>query len=495
MAPASASGGEKDFVRDPMDLSTSLGLVAVVVLVLANGFFVATEFAIVAVRKSRLEQLAAEGDANARAAQDVVGHLDTYIAACQLGITMASLALGWLGEPALAHLIEPPLVSLVGAFAPAAAHGVAVGISFAIITALHIVIGELAPKGLALQRPEATTLWITRPIRVFELLFRWPIRLLNGVGNGVLKLFGMQPASGHEMVHSVEELRLLVSATHQAGGVEESEARIATRAFSFADLTAGALMTPRTEVDAVPLDVPMTALRERLRASRHTRLPVYEGSLDRIAGVLYAADFYRAADKALHAALEPSTVPESAAGLRSLLGRQLASVDVRALLRQPMVVPESKPADDLLEEMRLTGRYFAVVIDEFGGTAGVVTVDDLLEALVGPMTQETTEGADAPTPAIVPYPDGSLVADGLLRLDEWEEATGVPLEEADHEAVETIGGVVMTRLGRIPTLGDEVAIGDRVLRVEELDGMRVAAVRLSPPPDAQPGVPTTPEYA
>src|SRR5215207_6612669 len=210
-----------------------LGLLAVVVLVLANGFFVATEFAIVAVRRSRLEQLAAEGHASATAAKEVVGHLDAYIAACQLGITMASLALGWLGEPALAGLVEPPLEYVVGQFAPTAAHGVAVGISFAVITALHIVIGELAPKGLALQRPEATALWIARPIQIFYVLFRWPITLLNAVGNGVLKLIGLDPTTGHEMVHSVDELRLLVNASQQGGTVEESEARIASRAFEF----------------------------------------------------------------------------------------------------------------------------------------------------------------------------------------------------------------------------------------------------------------------
>src|SRR5215207_9500050 len=203
-----------------MDLSSSLGLLAVALLVLANGFFVATEFAIVAVRRSRLEQLAAEGSATAAAARQVVGHLDTYIAACQLGITMASLALGWIGEPAFAHLVEPPLEALIGQFAPAASHGVAVGVSFAIITALHIVIGELAPKGLALQRPEATALAVARPMQLFEAVFRLPIRVLNGVGNGVLKLVGLDPASGHEMVHSVEELRLLVTGMQEAGVVD-----------------------------------------------------------------------------------------------------------------------------------------------------------------------------------------------------------------------------------------------------------------------------------
>src|SRR5215218_563328 len=174
-----------------MDLASLAGLLAVAVLVLANGFFVATEFAIVAVRRSRLEQLAQEGHPTARAAQDVVGHLDAYIAACQFGITLASLALGWLGEPALAHLLEPPLERVIGSFAPAAAHGVAIGLAFALITALHIVIGELAPKGLALQRPEVITLWVARPIQLFHAVFKWPISALNAVGNGTLKLFGL----------------------------------------------------------------------------------------------------------------------------------------------------------------------------------------------------------------------------------------------------------------------------------------------------------------
>ena len=450
-----------------MDLSTSLGLVAVVVLVLANGFFVATEFAIVAVRRSRLEQLAAEGNATAKAAQQVVGHLDTYIAACQLGITMASLALGWLGEPAFAHLVEPPLEALVGSFAPAASHGVAVAVSFAIITALHIVIGELAPKGLALQRPEGTTLWITRPIQLFELAFRWPIRLLNGVGNGVLKLFGMEPASGHEMVHSVEELRLLVIATREAGGVEASEARIASRAFSFADLTAGALMTPRTEVDAVPLDAPIPALRAQLAGVRHHRVPVYDGSLDKIVGVLNVSDFYRALTE---------------------LGdsEQRDRFSLRPLVLPSMVVPAIKSADDILEEMRTTGHYFAVVIDEYGGTAGVLTLDDLIEALVGAMVPEASPWPNLPaTEDSRTEADGSIVLDGLLRLEEFEEATGLKLGEADHDTVETLGGLIMARLARIPTAGDEITLEGRTLRVEEMDGMRVSRLRLLPPTSPQ----------
>src|SRR5919109_1963209 len=187
-----------------------LGLLAVGLLVLANGFFVATEFAIVAVRTSRLEQLAAEGRASAEAAREVVGHLDTYIAACQLGITMASLALGWVGEPAFSHLVEPPVERLVGPFAHEAARGLSAAVSFGLITLLHIVLGELAPKGLALERTEATALVVARPMQAFHAIFRWPIAALNGIGNGILRLAGLQPSSGHELVHSVEELRLLV---------------------------------------------------------------------------------------------------------------------------------------------------------------------------------------------------------------------------------------------------------------------------------------------
>ncbi|HEX2325837.1 MAG TPA: hemolysin family protein [Chloroflexota bacterium] len=443
-----------------MDTATLTGLIVLVLLVLANGFFVATEFAIVAVRRSRLDELAAQGVPNAGAAKHVVGHLDTYIAACQLGITMASLALGWVGEPALAHLIEPPMEALVGQFAPAAAHGVAIGASFAVITALHIVIGELAPKGLALQRPESTALWVARPMRLFEFVFRWPIAFLNGIGNGVLRLAGLQPASGHEMVHTVSELRLLVAGSQQAGVVEESEARIASRAFTLADHTAGALMTPRTEVDAVPLDASREELIERVTASPHSRLPVYEGSLDSVVGILHVHD------------LVPGLV------------RPPETFSLSPLLRPPLFVPESKHADELLDEMRASRQQFAVVLEEYGGTAGIVTLENLLEALVGPIEDEPGVGGQA-TPAVAPEPDGSIIFDGLTRLDVWEEETGLRLGEADREAAETLGGLVMARLEHIPDVGEEAQVAGRTLRVEQLDGRRVSAVRLLPPPDAE----------
>lgn len=436
-----------------MDLPSALGLITVFVLVAANGFFVATEFAIVSVRRSRLEQLEAEGHRAAHSARQMVRHLDVYIAACQLGITMASLALGWIGEPAIAHLLEPPLVLLIGPLAPAAAHGVALALTFAIITSLHIVLGEQVPKLIGLQCAEGTALFAARPMQLLNVLFRWPIAFLNNVGNGILRIIGLEPGAGREMVHSVAELRLLVAGSQQAGEVELSEARIASRAFVFADLTAGALMTPRTDLEAIPSDASLSDVLGRVAASMHSRLPVYEGSLDNVVGVLHVHDLF------------------------GVLGKPAEEFALQRMVRPVLAVPASKSADDLLEEMRAARRQLAVVIDEYGGTAGIVTIEDLVEALVGPIEDELPAVADATAGSTVQV-DGSQVIDGMMRLGEWEELTGLRLEESDHEDAETVGGLVMARLGRIPEPGDEVLVAGRTLRVEELDGKRVAAVRL-----------------
>jgi putative hemolysin len=439
-----------------MDVSTAVGLVAVVVLVLANGFFVATEFAIVAVRRSRLDQLVADGHAGARGAKYIVDHLDAYIAACQLGITMASLALGWIGEPALAGLIAPLLERVLGQWAPILAHGVAVGIAFAVITALHIVAGELAPKGLALQRPEQTTLWIARPIQLFHIAFRWPITALNAVGNATLRLFGLQPSAGHEMVHSAEELALLVRQSQRGGAIEDSEARIASRAFQFADLTAMELMTPRTALVAVPVSIGLDDLLARVAASGRGRLLVYEGALDHPLGVVRTRD----------------VLP---------LVRELPErFDIRPLLRPVLTVPESRRADDLLEDMRRAGHHFAVVVDEYGSTAGVVTLADLMRALVGRIDEGSSLG---PLGQPRSEPDGSLLLDGLMRIHEFEELIGVDLKEPERQGIATLGGLVMAHLDRLPYVGDEVQVAHRRLRVEQVLRHRVALVRLAPGPE------------
>jgi CBS domain containing-hemolysin-like protein len=438
-------------------MSPAVGLPAVAVLVLANGFFVAAEFALVAVRRSRLEQLAREGHAAARAALDVVAHLDTYIAACQLGITMTSLGLGWIGEPALASLIEAPLRPLLGRFTTVTAHAVAVPLAFAAITALHIVIGELAPKGVALQRPEGTALAVARPLRLFQLAFAWPIRGLNGVGNAVLRLAGLAPATGHDLVHSVEELQLLVHASQRAGVVEASEARIAARAFEFADITAGELMTPRLRIEALPVSLTGPELLARVAAASHSRLPVYEGSLDNVVGAIRARDLLGAA-----------------AGDRRL--------DVRRVLRPVLTIPETRKADDLLDDMRTSGRALAIVIDEYGGTAGLVTLGDLMRALVGRIAEEAAPGTPVEDGAPARREDGSVLLDGLMRIAELEEVLGQDLPELEEADVDTLGGLVMERLDRIAQVGDEVTLAGRRFRVEAVEGRRAALVRLLDPP-------------
>jgi len=435
-----------------MQFSEFMGLGLIAFLVLANGFFVATEFAIVAVRRSRLQELVDEGRLGAAAALQIVSHLDAYIAATQFGITLASLALGWIGEPALADILEPPLEAMVGKYAMGAAHSIAIGVAFFLITGVHIVVGELAPKGLALQKPEITTLWVARPIQLFHAIFKWPVTALNAVGNATLSVLGLKPAAGHEMVHSVEELRLLVEGMERAGVVDRTEARLAGRAFDFGEVFARALMTPRTEIEAVPIDASLDDLFDAAETSSHSRLAVYDGSIDNIVGLLH---------------------------VRRLLKYRRHPPDdfqLRSLLQQPLIVPETKNATALLEEMRRHHNYVSVVVDEYGGTAGMVTVTDLVQTLVGRMDDEVSSTGETRGSAAG---GGAILLDGLIRISEFEEIVGVTMSD-DHGGVETLGGLVSALLGRVPAMGDRVILGGRTVVVETVDGFRIATVRVLP---------------
>jgi CBS domain containing-hemolysin-like protein len=271
-------------------------------------------------------------------------------------------------------------------------------------------------------------------------------RLLNGIGNGVLRLAGLEPSTGYERVHSVEELRLLVTGMQQAGVVEASEVRIASRAFQFADRSAGELMTPRTEVEAVPASSTLPTLLERARASTHSRWVVYEGSLDNVIGVLHVRRLFE------------------------MLGSEPASFDLEAQLQPVLVAPQSKPADNLLDEMRDARQQLALLVDEYGGTAGIVTLQDLIGALVGRIEEEQPFESNALTgPRPSAAPDGSLLLDGLTRLPELEDLIGLRFDEQTHAGVDTLGGLIMLQLGRVPAVGDHVGIGPWRLRVEALD--------------------------
>jgi magnesium and cobalt exporter, CNNM family len=421
-----------------------LGLAA---LVLANGFFVAAEFAIVTVRKTRIDQMIAEGHRNARAVRRAVSAPDRYIAATQLGITMASLGLGWLAEPALATMFEPWFEALPPHVAAATAHTIAVAVSFAIITAAEIIFGELVPKWIALERPEMTSLWVVTPLEVFMRIF-WPfIRVVHTTARTITRALGFHGSDSRAMVHSEEELKMLVTASQEAGVLEEHEEQMLHRVFGFADLTAGQVMVPRTELVAIPAETPMMAVAAKIGTMRETRVPVYRRDLDNVVGMLHVIDVLRAIS---------SGDPGVTAG---------------DIAREVLTIPETLGADDLLAEMRRRRAREALVIDEYGGTAGVVSFESLMGRIVGDVP-----GAGSAAGRISVRADGSADIDGLALVTDINAQFGLAIDEDTYT---TIGGYVLGRLGRRARVGDIVECERRTLRVESLDGLRVERVWLS----------------
>jgi CBS domain containing-hemolysin-like protein len=427
-------------------LGVTMSLLAVLALVLANGFFVAAEFAIISVRKTRIDQLLAEGSRMARPVRRALNHPDQFIAATQLGITMASLGLGWIGEPALADLLQQFFTSLAMPISEATSHTIAVTIAFIIITALHIVLGELAPKTVALQYSERTALLVAKPTELFLRFFNPFIRVLNSMGWAVVRMFGMKTASGHGLVHSEEELKMLVTASQQAGVLEEDEEQMLHRVFHFAEFTAAEMMVPRTEMAAVRADASIADVVELVSGGRHTSLPVYRGELDDIVGVMLVPDLVRALTSSPH------------------------NFNVAAIAREALTVPETMKADELLRQMRRHRTHQAIVIDEYGGTAGLVTFERVMERIVGKLGGDF--GAAA---SVQQLPDGSAEIDGLALVTDINEQFAL---EIDEETYTTIGGYMLGRLGRRPKVGDTVEAGRRTLRVEAVDGLRVSRVRI-----------------
>jgi CBS domain containing-hemolysin-like protein len=427
-------------------------LAGVLALVFANGVFVAAEFSIVTVRKTRIDQMIAEGNRRARAVRRAVTDPDSYIAATQLGITMASIGLGWIGEPALASLFEPALSFLPAQIAATTAHTIAVACAFVVITSLHIVLGELAPKTVALERPEMTALWVVKPTELFMKAF-WPfIRVLNGAGRLVVNLLGLRSRGGHAMVHSEEELKMLVTASQEAGVLEEQEEQMLHRVFGFADLTAGQVMLPRTELVAIADDLSGDLMIDQIARAGYPTLPVYRNNLDNVVGILHLTDVIQAI----------------AAGDRDK--------SAGALAREALTVPETLAADDLLVALRRRRVREAIVIDEYGGTAGLVTYEWLMDRIVGDVG-----GSAGNVGGIVVLPDGSAEIDGLALVADVNEQFDLGIDEARYT---TVGGYVLGRLGRRPRVGDAIEVAGRRLRVLALDGLRVAKVWLSTPAKA-----------
>jgi CBS domain containing-hemolysin-like protein len=434
--------------------STLWRLGGLLALVFANGFFVAAEFSIVTVRKTRVDQLIAEGHRGAHAVRRAVTAPDRYIAATQLGITMAALGLGWLAEPALASVIEPAFGFLPPYLAATTTHTIAVAISFAVITAVEIIFGELVPKWIALERSEKTAILVVKPLEIFMRVF-WPfIRVVHSAAQGVIRALGMKGADSRAMVHSEEELKMLVTASQEAGVLEEHEEQMLHRVFGFADLTAGQVMIPRTELIAVPGTMQRDELVRKIAGGRLTGLPVYRRDLDDVIGMLHVNDLLKAVAAA-------------------------KDVDAASLARETVTVPETLGADDLLGEMRRRHVGEAIVIDEYGGTAGLVTFESLMERIIGdiPGDSETASGR------IVVRPDGSADIDGLALVTDLNEQFGLQIDE---ETYNTVGGFVLGCLGRDAHVGDTINVDGRKMRVTGLDGLRVAKVWLSRPTAKKP---------
>ncbi|MGH2481073.1 MAG: hemolysin family protein, partial [Ktedonobacteraceae bacterium] len=395
-----------------MDFASLFGLLAVFVLIAINGFFVAAEFALVKVRATRIEQLVNEGKKSARVAQQQIEHLDTSIAATQLGITLASLALGWIGEPSLAHLVEP-LFAWAGGAAAALSHTLAIAISFFLITSGHIILGELVPKALALQRPEATALLVARPLRVFARLLHPFILLMNGTGNLILRWLGMHDRGEHGAVHSPKELEMLVIQSRKAGLLQAQEEELLRHVFDFEETEVRQVMVPRPEIVALPVTSTFEQVRQVLTAERYTRYPVYEKTIDTVIGMLHLKDL---ADY-------------------STALKDPASFDLRQLLRPVLDVPELSSIGDLLTRMQRERVHLAVVIDEYGATAGIVTMEDIVEELVGEVQDEFDILQEGVRPEIEVLPDGSSSVDGLLALTDFAERFNVQITSAHAQTL------------------------------------------------------------
>lgn len=431
-----------------------LRLLGVIVLVLANGFFVAAEFALVSVRRTRVDELIQQGKSGAAEIKRALDDPDRFIAATQLGITIASLGLGWLGEPALAHFIEPVIRLFPARWAQLAGNSISAGIAFAAITYLHVVVGELMPKSIALQRPEATALAVVRPTLFTEALFKPAIWLLNGTGNGLLKLLGMRAASGHDMVHSVQELKMLVVASEESGVLEDTERDMLHAVFDFGDSTTRAVMIPRTEMFAVDADAPLSELIQLATKHPLSKFPVYEGDIDHVIGIAHVKDLVRVQHD------------------------QRQAATIRGLMREALFVPDTARLDNLLKQFRAKRQHMAIVLDEYGGTAGLVTLDDLMEQIVG----EVRDAFDKSVSEIQRLPDGSALIDGLTLIEDVNEHFGLALRDENYD---TIAGFVLGRLDRIAKVGDAVEAGGARFKVEAMDGMRIARVSLFQSPEAE----------
>ncbi|HUV14915.1 MAG TPA: hemolysin family protein [Acidobacteriota bacterium] len=415
-----------------MDTLNQLLLIGVAFsLVLLNGFFVAAEFSMVKVRATRIDELIKQGTARARNAREMVSNMDAYLSATQLGITIASLGLGWIGEPAFAKIFQPAFEGL-GALEPVLAHTFSVTVAFLLITFLHIVLGELAPKSVAIWAPEQVVLATSAPMVLFYRVsypFNWA---LNSTAAAILRLLGITPVSEVESAHSEEELRMILAHSHEKGVLDRDEQLMLERVLEFGDRSVRQIMVPAGEIHFLDVETSFEENLATARKHRHTRYPLCESSFDHVVGVIHVKDlFWR------YRELGPS-------------------FDLNAIRRPVGFVPETKLVKSLLEEFRETRTHLSVVVDEFGSSVGIVTLEDILEELVGEIQDEFDP--EAPTPMVLKQDEDHFLVHGRALLEELEEALEITLADDEND---TVAGHVMMLLGRTARIGDEVIVASR----------------------------------
>jgi CBS domain containing-hemolysin-like protein len=415
-------------------------------LVFLNGFFVASEFAIVKVRASQLEVRALEGHRAANLASHIVTHLDGYLAATQLGVTLASLGLGWVGEPVFSKVIISLMNWLGLSLEEKMAHSIALPIAFSLITMLHIIFGELAPKSVAIQRAEKVTLIVSFPLRVFFVVFRPFIWALNGISNILLKTVGITP-SHEEEVHSNDELKFLMQQGHETGAIEATDYDIIKNAFNFSERTARQVMVPRTQLLAIDLEDFDDKKLEEILEARFSRIPCHIGGLDHIVGVVYLKDLL-------------------------LKIRKNEKFNIRDVMRPVPAVPETKKIGPLLKEFQQKHEQIAVVVNEYGGTSGIITMEDILEELVGEIQDEFDDEA----PFVEKIKDGTFHVLAGSSLDDINDLLPHPIRKDEH--YETLAGLLSLRFGSIPAVNDKMEFDGYEFTVLKRDKNVVSLVQL-----------------
>lgn len=428
-----------------------LNIFVIFLFIFLNGFFVAAEFAIVKVRQTQIEPLAQKGNLRAKIAQDMLLHTNAYLSAAQLGITMTSLALGWIGEPLAAEMVQP-LFHLAGMTQHEVVHGISFALAFALITALHIIVGEQAPKVLAIQKAKEALLNVSYPMRIFFFIFRPLINGLNSSSNGLLRLLGLTDSSVTELAHSEEELRSILIHDRRVSAVTR---KIALNAMVFHQKQARHSMVPRKEIVALAVEASTQHNLSVMRSNKFSRYPVYKGTIDNIVGIVYTKDIYR-----------------------NQLDQQ-TSFDLHAVLRDAIFLPETATLETVLETIRQKKSHMIMLADEYGGTAGLITLENVLEELVGNIQDEY----DREAPEVIKISDSEFIVAGNITTNDVEQLLNVELSPMD---IRSIGGFIIEQLGHIPSAGERMEISGIEFIADKIADNVVETVRvkrLPPPPE------------